>query len=252
MICGYLYLNSIMQQNIFSQKEPLPVPSSAVKIHQQIVEELKRLGDLPVHDPLDVKFRTKFNNILEHFESYQSRVVEASAYRKSCSEGCAWCCCHWVEDVNSFEAQIIADYIRCNLPHKKDDIIRKCKDDLTVLENLDTLVNEKLEQVLCRGDLDPTNLLLSSFYQLKRPCPLLSPEGTCSVYPVRPLTCRIYMSFSDPSRCSPENINDGEIVTYLLDLEEESNELLDELHFRFCRYEGDTGLRSVLMKYLEE
>ncbi|MFP4015025.1 MAG: YkgJ family cysteine cluster protein [Chitinispirillaceae bacterium] len=241
-----------MQQMTFSKKEPLSVPLSAVKIHNQIIEVLKELRDLQVPDPLDVQFRNRFENVLELFDEYQKETIRANGYQMSCFKGCAWCCCHWVEDVNSFEAQIIANYIKKNLLHQKEDILKKCKDDLTVLKNLDRVVNEKLERVQCRNDLDATNLLLSAFYQLERPCPLLGHEGACSVYPVRPLTCRIYMSFSDPSRCSPENINDGEIVTYLLDLEEKSNELLDELHFRFCRYEGNTGLRSVLIRYLEE
>ncbi|MFP4165213.1 MAG: YkgJ family cysteine cluster protein [Chitinispirillaceae bacterium] len=240
-----------MKQNYSKPKAPIPVPPAAKNIHQDIVNVLIALLDSSNTDPLDSHFRNSFTTFLSLFEDYQKAIIASSRHTKTCTKGCAWCCNHWVEDVNSFEAQIIAEYIRNNLSHKMDEIIHKCKEDLEVLKDLDRKVNRKLELLQFPTGLDSVNLLLSSFYQLERPCPLLNEDGSCSVYLVRPLTCRIYMSFSDPVRCSPNNINDGEVVTYLMDLEEYSNHLLDELHFRFCRHDGDTGLRSVLVKYLE-
>ena len=77
------------------------------------------------------------------------------------------------------------------------------------------------------SDLDTTDLLLASYYQLERPCALLSDNGICSIYEIRPLTCRIYISFSDPHSCSAECINESNIPTYLLDLEESASKLLD-------------------------
>jgi hypothetical protein len=57
------------------------------------------------------------------------------------------------------------------------------------------------------------------------------------------------MSFSDPSQCLPEYINEDDIPTYLLDAQEEVSELLDELHFKHVKFEGNTGLRSLLLSH---
>jgi hypothetical protein len=62
----------------------------------------------------------------------------------------------------------------------------------------------------------------------------------------------MYVSFSDPFRCSPDDINEGDTPTYLFDLEEEADALIDALHFKFLRFEGDSGLRSLLVKYLSD
>jgi hypothetical protein len=70
------------------------------------------------------------------------------------------------------------------------------------------------------------------------------------IYPVRPLTCRMYLSTSDPLRCNPDYIHASLTPTMIIDLSEEANRILDRLHFRFQRFDGDTGLRSLLLKHL--
>ncbi len=45
---------------------------------------------------------------------------------------------------------------------------------------------------------------LASVYSLYGPgCPLLK-DGLCSIYPVRPMGCRVHCSTSDPALCGPE------------------------------------------------
>ncbi len=239
------------QTELETNKEPLAIPRSALLIHESIVRELESLLALQVVSPLESSFRIGFEKILSLFELYQNRVVVSNGNQVTCGKGCSWCCFHWVEDVNSFEAEIIADFIKKQMTLEQvKNIAATCREDEAALERLDNIINEKIAQLEGEREIDTTLLLLSSYYQLERPCPLLGPDGSCSVYPVRPLTCRVYMSFSDPVRCAPANINDGEVVTYILDLEEKANAIIDKLHFRFCRFEGDTGLRSALLKYL--
>jgi len=95
-------------------------------------------------------------------------------------------------------------------------------------------------------------LLLNLFHRQHRPCPFLDIDGTCSIYPVRPLTCRIYVSFSDPLRCSPEYAAGAAAPGRLIDLSPTANEILDRLHFKYQRLEGDTGLRSQMIGYLSD
>jgi hypothetical protein len=58
------------------------------------------------------------------------------------------------------------------------------------------------------------------------------------------------MSFSDPSHCMPEYVDETDVRTYMLDMEEEAGELLDELHERFIRFPGVTGLRALVARAL--
>ncbi len=230
--------------------DKIPVPEAAARIHWQIVSKLTCLERANLSKCLAPQFRESFNDILELFEQYQKLVLKNSKIACTCDKRCFSCCFHWVEDVNSFEAEIIAHYINVNMPDKIPDIINCCVEDQSELERLYALVQKRLTQEQDNEAIDEVDLLLSVFYQARRLCPLCDSDGLCMVYPVRPLTCRIYMSFSDPGLCDPSYINDEYIPTYLLNLEEAANDILDRLHFKYQKFREDTGLRSLLIKYL--
>ncbi len=231
--------------------EKIPVPEAAANIHKQIVSNLTYLEKSDISSCLEPGFRNLFNDTLLLFEQYQTVVLNHSSIKCRCSRKCCSCCYHWVEDVNSFEAEIITQYIREKIPAKIPSILSRCVEDQAELERLYTFVQKKLSDLHeDEQQIDEIDLLLSVFYQSRRMCPLSDSEGLCMVYEVRPLTCRIYVSFSDPGLCDPAYINDEYIPTYLLNLEEEANEILDRLHFKYQKFKDDTGLRSLLIKYL--
>ncbi|MBN1309400.1 MAG: hypothetical protein JXA18_15880, partial [Chitinispirillaceae bacterium] len=80
----------------------LTVPPAARSIMNRIVEKLLTLERLRFPTPLDTGFRSRFAEVLDLVGEYQRAVVARSGYTVSCSFGCTDCCCHWVEDVNSF------------------------------------------------------------------------------------------------------------------------------------------------------
>lgn len=224
------------------------------ELHARIVEEITNLGRRSHHSPLATEFKSAYDNILKLFSRFQDEVIESSSATVTCGRGCAACCFHWVEDVCSFEAEIMAEYVREQFPERIEGIIETCESDERELRRLDLVVEQKLrenkEQMRREGEsIDQVDLLLAGYYQLRRPCPLLGEDGQCTVYPVRPMTCRCYVSFSDPSSCDPGYINDH-VPTCLIELEEEAGELMDTLHFMYDRFDGDTGLRSLLAKCL--
>ena len=228
----------------------------AGRIHDEIVKALRGLIDADYKSPISEDFKGAYSSILGLFTRYQTEVLSFNKKNATCSDGCAACCFHWVEDVNSFECEIIAEYIRCNFPDKINTILKTIKKDEKLIVELERITNIKMDEAEKElrennSEFDNIDVLLSSFYQFKRPCPLLDKNNRCIVYPVRPLTCRIYLSFSDPVKCEPEYINESEIHTYLLDMEEEANELFDELHFKYDRFGGDSSLRTLLAKYLD-
>jgi len=242
-----------MSHNDFSYitDEPLKVPNSAMRIHESIVEALRKLTECGASSPLDKEFRLGLEKALLLYDDYQRETLSANKKQASCRKGCGLCCYHWVEDVNSFEIQIIADYIKTQIPaNQTQKIIETCRRDTATMENLEKIADQTLASLNTKREIDLSFILLSSFYQLERPCPLLTSAGECSIYNVRPITCRIYMSLADPKRCAPSNINDGEVVTCVLDLQEEANALLDELHLRFRRNENSSS--ALRLGILEE
>jgi len=234
---------------------PIAVTPAIRPVMNRIVLKLRQLVRSCPVSPLAASFREVYSEICSMIDEYQEILIRHSEHSVTCTCGCADCCNHWVEDVNSFEAEIIADYIRKQLPERVETIIRQCKEDCLELERLQELVDERVNLLSEDGDksrIDNVDLLLGVFYQMRRPCPLLAEDGSCSVYPVRPVTCRIYVSFYDPIRCDPDYITTSIVPTAILDLSETANQLLDSLHFDNMRFEGDTGLRSLLFKHLSE
>ncbi len=246
---------SIVKTSKRNSNSPLTLSGSARSVLGKIIGQLKTLETLAVSSPLDDLFLGHWRMILADIDTFQQQMIAGSDYSVTCTRGCATCCYHWVEDVNSFEAEIIAEKIRRTFPHRVDELLRSCRGDCNELERLDALVQNRLEEHDVRQSsepaIDPVDLLLHVFYRLRRPCPLLDAEGCCMVYDERPLTCRMYLSFSDPIRCDPEYITTSSTSTCLVDLSESANTILDRLHFTHMRFEGDTGLRSLLARYLE-
>lgn len=233
---------------------PLPEDCGpkAREIHKDIVSSLSHLCAANYPSPLDPDFVQNYRTILGLIESYQLEVLRYHDRYPTCSRGCSTCCNHWVVDVNSFEIELIADRLIGTFPERVDAIIAQCREDEALLETLEKVTAEKYANLASSQaeQLDEIDVLLASYYQFRRPCPLLV-DGCCSVYDLRPLTCRIYFSFSDPARCAPDCINGDDTPTFLLDVNEDANSLFDQLHFKYQIFDDDTGLRSLLAPYLK-
>jgi Fe-S-cluster containining protein len=234
-------------------KPLLSVPKPALDLQKIIIARLNKLIARRYRSCLCKGFKAEYSRIMDLFERYQREVVQAGPYHITCKKGCGVCCYHWAEDVYSFEGKILAEHIRKKRGLELASIMRVLKQDAVWRDRIKSAVTTSMTNPYYKkslGKTDPYDVVLSGFYQLKRPCPLRGKDGSCSVYAVRPLTCRIYVSFSRPALCKPENINDGKTETYLLDLEKDASDLFDELHFMYDECEGDTGLRSMLLKLL--
>jgi Fe-S-cluster containining protein len=107
----------------------------------------------------------------------QARAQDPPRPPLACQEGCAWCC-YKVVGTAAPEVLRIADYLRGMLSAS----------DL-----------EALRARILRLEEERRQLAHDRWAVRRLPCPLLV-EGRCSVYPVRPLTCRGYTS-SDAYRC---------------------------------------------------
>jgi Fe-S-cluster containining protein len=229
------------------------VPPSARKIEKKIVSILKHLLKRAHPSCLDKEFLSAYAGALKLFSLYQREVLAAHPLAATCKIGCGVCCNHWPEDTYSFEVLLIAHHLKKYRPEEIDRIAKILRGDIQCLDRIKRAVEERLKDPSERaalGDIDPYDVALSSFYQLNRPCPLLGKNGSCTIYTIRPFTCRVYVSFSSPDLCRPESILGEKAMTYLLDLEKDTSELFDMLHFMYDVFDGETGLRAMLYKAL--
>jgi len=95
----------------------------------------------------------------------------------ACREGCAWCC-HKLVGTTAPEVFRIADYLRQHLPPEELEDVRE------------RIIRRDEERIAMRSD---------RWSAARLPCSLLV-HDRCSVYPVRPLTCRGFNS-SDARQC---------------------------------------------------
>jgi len=234
---------------------PLPPPNKKARaLHGEIILKLKDLLSGTAASPLDPAFKAGYAAVLDLFAAYQREIIAESNYRVTCGKNCSLCCFHWVADVYSFEAAIIADHLRHARPRAVPRVCATLREDARLLQTLDDMLDDRVLKDAAPKtlqELDRDDLLLEGFYQLRRACALLDENGACSIYRLRPMSCRSYVSFSDPLLCDPDTIYYHEVMTCLCTLEGEADELLEELHNRYDHCEGDTSLRTLLPFYLE-
>ena len=200
--------------------------------------------------PSEDEFYSTWRRLIELYDRFQKEVMDASGINIVCHSGCSTCCCHWVEDVYSFEAVMISRYIAHHYPDHLEKIIKSFRNDADALESLKEFVDEKAREFPDEVP-DPYELLLSCFYQLERPCALLDDEGRCSIYPVRPLTCRDYLNLRDTEACLPGRITTDEPATFILYLSDIASERLEQLHRRFDAFDDNRSLRHLTVRLLE-
>ena len=217
---------------------------------EKILAELISRSELRLSDD---DFYNSFLTLLDLYDSFQHEVITSSGISIVCRAGCSHCCCHWVEDVTCIEAAVISRYIAQHHPGIIDSVISSFLEDKEVFDSLHVLVDDKIaEDASHMNDIpDSFELLLSCFYQLERPCALLDDNGSCIVYPVRPLTCRDFMNLRDPLACLPDRINEEVEATLIMYLSDTVTEHLGALHRRFEDGSDDMSLRSLLIRFLE-
>jgi Fe-S-cluster containining protein len=229
------------------------VPPAARAVEKHIVSVLSKLVKQKHASCLDRGFRAGYAEVRNSFSEYQRMVLAGYPIAMTCGKECGVCCNHWPEDTYSFEVLLVADHLKNQHPADIKRIVLTLRDDIDCLDT----IKKSVEQRLCAPrerkalrDIDPYDVALSSFYQFSRPCPLLGQNGSCTIYAIRPFTCRVYVSFSPPMLCRPENILGKDVLTYLLDLGKDAEELFDSLHFMYDVFDGDTSFRSMLYKAL--
>lgn len=112
-------------------------------------------------------------------------MIQGQRREIACKAGCSHCCSLYVSATSS-ELLLIEGFISA-LPTEAGDAIKGR------VQNAYTQAKGKS---------------MAERDRVRIRCPLLSQHGTCDVYPVRPLTCRSYVSFDLPA-CKADAENPG-------------------------------------------
>lgn len=149
---------------------------------------LRTLGETPSKSRV-VHLAQEAMDALSKFTS--GLMSQPGAPEVACVQGCAHCC-HQSVGATPIEAIAIADYLRNNFT----------PDEMAALAVRVRTARERTAELSAQQRFSP-----------EYPCPLLV-EGSCSVYPVRPLTCRATNSLS-AAECH-DNLYDPEARTRYL------------------------------------
>jgi Fe-S-cluster containining protein len=133
-----------------------------------------------------------------------------------CSKGCHWCC-HQAVFAVTHEWLYIREYIASSLP-----------------EGISDVFSERAKTKSKRTLALPAKELL----KFKDPCPFLD-DGACSVYPARPMACRIYLSSSVQS-CREEFLNphNKKNIPQLFEFPLRSGRMMNEGFVAYLREKG--------------
>lgn len=121
----------------------------------------------------------------------------------SCRAGCGACCRQMVP-VSIFEAEALTDWL-ATLPEDRMAALReRFHQALSALADAG-VINAILDEKWLLDEESGTQLAVDYFHA-GVPCPFLENES-CSIHPIRPLSCREYLVTSPPDLCKDPSIH---------------------------------------------
>src|ERR1700738_948575 len=154
--------------------------------------------------------QTNLTELLPIIQSFENAIIggavrEASkvGLSISCKAGCGACCRQMVP-ISIFEAQAMGQWIR-TLPPEQQQVL-EARFHQTLLALKDTGIIQRLIDEDWFADNDTAKLMAIDYFRLGIPCPFLENES-CSIHPIRPLSCREYLVTSPPALCADPATN---------------------------------------------
>ena len=145
-----------------------------------------------VHDLLPL-----FQNITNKVVEIGVKEVEAQGKRISCRSGCGACCSQLVP-ISRAEGVALLGHIDAMPTDRQQTLRERFSRNMDALQA--GLLNE-LEQAVAGNDRMRLREVGLAYFNLKLACPFLENQS-CSIHPVRPLSCREFLVVSDPAYCA--------------------------------------------------
>lgn len=148
-----------------------------------VVSGLNKIGIEVLNAQQEDFVKNLYLSVDEATERELSRLYTEEGVVTSCKAGCYYCCGQHIL-ISIIEAQNLVHYIKCEF--SRDQI-----------EALRVRTRKWHQWDSTRSGRDNTEVFLTYQY-----CPMLV-ENECSIYPMRPLTCRTHFVCSKPPACRP-------------------------------------------------
>ena len=166
------------------------------------------LEELPKIKEFTREYHRLFSEYLEAVLPQQPRPIQ-------CRPACGNCCHHYPMSVEPFE--LVTLY--CDLRGRNDllDIMEACQVRSSLFSKF--FETRRVEgAVPDQMDLDDyaEDKALHDYFSTWNPCPFSDKKGDCTVYPLRPVSCRMYFSETDPKFCTPEHLQTPENDSYIV------------------------------------
>ena len=154
--------------------------------------------------------RTTLTQILPVVQNLENAIVgrvaeeaQAAGSPLSCRAGCG-ACCRQLVPISLFEAEALTEWLK-TLPEDRLAVLReRFHRALTALRDAGVLEGI-LEGDWMRDDQHTTQVAIDYFHAGVA-CPFLEDES-CSIHPIRPLSCREYLVTSPPELCQDPSVN---------------------------------------------
>jgi Fe-S-cluster containining protein len=171
--------------------------------------------------PLIREFTREYHRL---FSEYLDAVLPQQPRPIQCRPACGNCCHHYPMSVEPFELLTLYGDLR----GRNDllDIMEACQVRSSLFSRMfESRRTEAEKGEVADGegqgsqmDLDDyaEDKALHDYFAAWKPCPFSDKAGDCTVYPLRPVSCRMYFSETDPKFCTPEHLQTPENDSYIV------------------------------------
>jgi Fe-S-cluster containining protein len=121
----------------------------------------------------------------------------------SCQAGCG-ACCRQLVPVSFFEAEALTEWMSTISPEQRVEVEARFHRALLALRNAGVI--EKLLDERWMTEEQLATQLAIDYFHAGVACPFLQNES-CSIHPIRPLSCREYLVTSPPALCKDPSVN---------------------------------------------
>lgn len=154
--------------------------------------------------------RTNLTELLPLVQSLENAIIGRIAQEAdeagtpiSCRAGCG-ACCRQLVPVSFFEAEALVNWMATLPPEQSAELERRFHCALMKLR--DSGVIDKILDQRWAEDEQLTTQLAVDYFHAGVACPFLENES-CSIHPMRPLSCREYLVTSPPALCDDPSRN---------------------------------------------
>jgi Fe-S-cluster containining protein len=204
-----------------SRRRIVPIPKSATREAAphllRMGERLEAIADLDGLDGLHrahtvpAAFFELWRSALAAYDAYVATVVDHAGLEVRCRPGCAACCRSNVPTGVHGPEYVAAYHTYREFPDFEQLHNRACDLADVLYEHLRAVAPRRAS---VKSDSKPYQEALRRYGRGGHACVFLElGNGTCRIYDVRPIPCRMHLGVTDPALCDPNHERSHEAVT---------------------------------------